>query len=102
MSNPYLGEIGIVGFNFAPYGWALRQGRTLSIAQYSAMFALLGTQFGGNGTRRASAGLERVGRICLATKAISPVPAGFWTGRGGKMRGAASVALEAGRGLRGC
>jgi microcystin-dependent protein len=50
MSDQYLGEIRMTGFNFAPVGWALCQGQTLSIAQYSALFALLGTTYGGNGT----------------------------------------------------
>jgi microcystin-dependent protein len=49
MSDPFLGEIRMTGFNFAPVGWALCNGQTLSIAQYSALFALLGTTYGGNG-----------------------------------------------------
>lgn len=49
MSEPFLGEIRMVGFNFAPRGWTLCQGQVLSIAQNSAMFALLGTTFGGDG-----------------------------------------------------
>jgi microcystin-dependent protein len=47
--EPYLGEIEMVGFNFAPLGWALCNGQTLSIAQNSALFALLGTAYGGDG-----------------------------------------------------
>jgi microcystin-dependent protein len=39
-----------VGFNFAPRGWALCNGAVLSIAQNSALFALIGTTYGGNGT----------------------------------------------------
>ena len=50
MSEPFLGEIRMVGFNYAPSGWAFCQGQLLPIAQYSALFALLGTTFGGNGT----------------------------------------------------
>jgi microcystin-dependent protein len=50
MSDQYLGEIRMTGFNFAPIGWALCQGQTLSISQNSALFALLGTTYGGNGT----------------------------------------------------
>lgn len=50
MSDPYLGEIRQVGFNFAPQGWALCNGQLLSIAQNTALFSLLGTSFGGNGT----------------------------------------------------
>ncbi len=49
MAEAYLGEIRMVGFNFAPVGWALCNGQTLAISQYSALFALLGTSFGGNG-----------------------------------------------------
>jgi microcystin-dependent protein len=49
MSDPYLGEIRMTGFNFAPVGWALCNGQTLPISQYSALFALLGTTYGGNG-----------------------------------------------------
>ena len=41
----------MVGFNFAPVGWALCNGQVLSIAQYNALFALLGTTFGGDGVR---------------------------------------------------
>jgi microcystin-dependent protein len=50
MSDPFIGEIRAFGFNFAPVGWAKCQGQLLSIQQYSALYALLGTQYGGNGT----------------------------------------------------
>lgn len=50
MSDQYLGEIRMVGFNFAPVGWALCAGQTLPIQQYAALFSLLGTTYGGNGT----------------------------------------------------
>jgi microcystin-dependent protein len=50
MSDPYVGEIRLVAFNFAPYGWAQCNGQLLSISQNTALFSLLGTQFGGNGT----------------------------------------------------
>jgi microcystin-dependent protein len=49
MSTPFLGEIRMTGFNFAPRGWMLCNGQTLPIAQYQALFALLGTTYGGNG-----------------------------------------------------
>ncbi|MGX7835566.1 phage tail protein, partial [Campylobacter fetus subsp. venerealis] len=39
----------MVGFNFAPRGWALCQGQLLSIAQNTALFSLLGTMYGGDG-----------------------------------------------------
>lgn len=50
MASPFLGEIRIVGFNFAPRGWAFCDGQVLPISQNTALFALLGTMYGGNGT----------------------------------------------------
>jgi microcystin-dependent protein len=50
MSDPYLSMIEAFGFNFAPVGWAMCAGQTLSIAQNQALFSLLGTTYGGNGT----------------------------------------------------
>ncbi|RYD14698.1 MAG: phage tail protein [Lysobacteraceae bacterium] len=49
MSEPFLGEIQMVGFNFAPRGWAFCHGSLLSIAQNDALYALLGTTYGGDG-----------------------------------------------------
>lgn len=48
-ADPLLGEIMTVGFNFAPRGWATCSGQLLAISQNSALFALLGTAFGGDG-----------------------------------------------------
>lgn len=50
MSTPYLGEIKIVSFNFAPVGWLMCNGQLLPINQNQALFALLGITYGGNGT----------------------------------------------------
>jgi microcystin-dependent protein len=50
MANPYLGEIRMFGFNFAPHGFAFCNGQLLSISENTALFALLGTFYGGNGT----------------------------------------------------
>jgi microcystin-dependent protein len=50
MGDQFLGEIRMVGFNFAPVGWALCDGSLLSIQQNAALFSLLGVTFGGNGT----------------------------------------------------
>src|SRR5689334_11118965 len=47
--DPFLGEIRIFAGNFAPRGWAMCNGQLLSIAQNTALFSLLGTQYGGNG-----------------------------------------------------
>lgn len=51
MATPFLSEIRIFGFNFAPVGWAFCSGQILSIAQNTALFSLLGTTYGGNGTQ---------------------------------------------------
>ena len=50
MSDPFIGEIQIYGFNFAPVNWAMCQGQLMPIQQNTALFSLLGTTFGGNGT----------------------------------------------------
>ena len=49
MTQQYMGEIRIMGFNFPPKNWALCNGQILSIAQNQALFSLLGTTYGGNG-----------------------------------------------------
>jgi microcystin-dependent protein len=49
MSEPFLSEIKVVSFNFPPKGWALCNGQLLPINQNQALFALLGTTYGGNG-----------------------------------------------------
>jgi microcystin-dependent protein len=48
MSAPFLAEIRMVGFTFAPKGWALVNGQLLPINQNQALFSLLGSTFGGN------------------------------------------------------
>jgi microcystin-dependent protein len=49
MAEPFLSEIRLVSFNFAPQGWAFCNGQVLAINQNQALFALLGTTYGGNG-----------------------------------------------------
>jgi microcystin-dependent protein len=49
MAEPFLSEIRIFSFNFAPKGWAMCNGQLLPINQNQALFALLGTTYGGNG-----------------------------------------------------
>jgi microcystin-dependent protein len=49
VTTPYLGEIRMLSFNFAPRGWALCNGATLTISQNQALFAVLGTIYGGDG-----------------------------------------------------
>lgn len=48
-ADPYLGEIRCFGFNFAPKGWAVAAGQIMAISQNTALFALLGTTYGGDG-----------------------------------------------------
>ena len=49
MTSPFVGEIQIFGFNFAPYGWAFANGATVPISQNAPLFSLVGTTYGGNG-----------------------------------------------------
>jgi microcystin-dependent protein len=49
MASPFVAEIRIFGFNFAPRGWALCNGQLLPISQNTALFSLLGTFYGGDG-----------------------------------------------------
>jgi len=49
MSEPFIGEIILFAGNFAPRNWAFCQGQLLSIAQNTALFSILGTQYGGDG-----------------------------------------------------
>ena len=49
MADPFVAEIRIVGFNFAPTGWAFCDGQLLPLSQNTALFSLLGTTYGGNG-----------------------------------------------------
>src|SRR3954454_5741331 len=49
MSDPFIGELRLFGFNFAPRNWATCDGQLMSISQNTALFSLLGTQYGGNG-----------------------------------------------------
>ncbi len=48
--EPFLGQISLFAFNYVPEGWAPCDGRLLQISQYQALYSLLGTQFGGNGS----------------------------------------------------
>lgn len=50
MADPFLGEIRIFPFNFAPSGWAFCNGQLLNISQNTALFSILGTTYGGNGS----------------------------------------------------
>jgi microcystin-dependent protein len=49
VSDPFIGELRLLPYNFAPRGWALCNGQVMSISQNTALFSLLGTTYGGNG-----------------------------------------------------
>ncbi|MDR3543214.1 MAG: tail fiber protein [Desulfosporosinus sp.] len=48
--DPFMGLIRLLPYNFTPYGWMSCEGQILQIPNYSALFALIGNKFGGNGT----------------------------------------------------
>jgi microcystin-dependent protein len=66
MSDPFLGEVRVFGFNFPPRGWAVCNGAVLPLAQNTALFSLLGVFYGGNGL--STFGLPDLrGRAALGT-----------------------------------
>lgn len=83
MSDPYLGEIRIVGFGFAPLGWSTCQGQTLAISANAALFSLLGTTFGGNGTSTFQLP-DLQGRIPLGQGQGPGLPLYVWGERAGQ------------------
>jgi microcystin-dependent protein len=88
MSQPYVGEIRCFGFNFAPRDWAFCNGQIIAISQNSALFAILGTTYGGDGqTTFALPNLEGQVPMHWGTG-----PAGFNTVIG-EPQGTASVTL---------
>lgn len=88
MAEPYIGEIRLFPFDYAPRGWALCNGDLLLIAQNAALFALLGTTFGGNG--QTTFGLPDLrGRVPMGYNM------GGSLGSLGEKNGAESVVLNA-------
>ncbi len=76
MSEPYLGQLLLVSFNYAPRGWALCNGQLMAINANQALFSLLGTTFGGDG--RTTFGLPNLqGRNPIMSGA------GYTLGQGG-------------------
>lgn len=84
MAEPFLSEIKIVGFNFAPPGWAMCDGQILPINQNQSLYSLLGTMYGGDG-RTTFALPDLRGR--------APVHAGSTLGSQGARSGVETVAL---------
>jgi len=88
MSDQFLGEIRPFANNFAPYGWAQCNGQILPISQNAALFALLGTAFGGNGT--SNFGLPNIAGVTLQNQGQGPGLLDYVMGENG---GADTVAV---------
>ncbi len=81
-TEPFIGEIRWVGFNFAPRGWAHCDGQLLPINQYTALFSLLGTTYGGDG--RTTFGLPDMrGRVIIHPGNGPGLSSYRWGQRGG-------------------
>ncbi|MGH7441135.1 MAG: phage tail protein, partial [bacterium] len=87
--DPFVGEIRAFGFNFAPTGWALCAGQTIAIQQNTALFSILGTSFGGNGTTNFM--LPNLGANAPLHAGTGP---GLSTYGSGDMAGSQSVTLD--------
>ncbi len=76
--EPFLGQIQLLPFNFSPQGWAFCEGQLLPISQNQALFALLGTTYGGDGAKTFALpnlkGKEPVAgsHYCIALQGIFP------------------------------
>jgi len=86
--EPFIGQIMMVGFNFAPRGWAMCNGQLLSIAQNTALFSLLGTMYGGDG--QTTFGLPDLRGRCAIGMGQGP---GLSRYDQGEMAGSESVTL---------
>ena len=92
MTDQYVGEIRSFGFNFAPVNWALCNGQILPISQYAALYSLLGTYYGGNGTSTFGLpNLQGSVPMCWGTGATGTTYAI------GEITGSASVTLISGQ-----
>ena len=80
--EPFIGQIIMVGFNFAPRGWAFCNGQLLDIASHTALFSLLGTTYGGDG--RTTFGLPDLrGRFPMHMGDGPGLPPRKWGEKGG-------------------
>ena len=92
MADPYIGEIRMFAGNFAPAGWALCDGQILGVQQNSALFSILGTTYGGNGS--TSFGLPDLrGRVAV-NQGAGP---GLSTYSTGDVAGTENVTLSQGQ-----
>lgn len=89
-AEPFLGQIAYVAFNFAPYGWLPCEGQILPIAQYQALYSLLGNTYGGDG--QATFGLPDMrGRTVISEGKNPNNPTTY---QRGQMGGSESVTLS--------
>ncbi|MCW2708999.1 MAG: Tail Collar domain protein [Frankiales bacterium] len=70
MSDPFVAEIRVVSFNFAPTGWALCNGQLMPISQNTALFSLLGTFYGGDG--KSTFALPNIAAMTVASPGQGP------------------------------
>lgn len=89
MANPYIGQISIFGFPFAPVSWAYCDGTNVPINQYSSLYSLIGTAFGGNGTSQF--GLPNMGGSSVCGTGQGP---GLSNRSLGQSFGTATVTLD--------
>ena len=68
MSEPFIGEIRCVAFNYAPSGWELCNGQLMSIAGNNALFALLGITYGGDG--KTTFGLPNLNQVSMPANTL--------------------------------
>ena len=87
--DPFIAQIVMFGGNFAPRGWAKCEGQLLPIAQYTALFSILGTTYGGDG-RTTFALPDLRGRVPLSA-GTGP---GLFTKRLGQRSGTETVSLN--------
>ncbi len=89
MAEPFLAEVRVVPFNFAPRGWAFCDGQLLPLAQNTALFSLLGTTFGGDG--RTTVGLPNIQGRAVLGPGRGP---GLSDYRAGQVAGGGTVTLS--------
>src|SRR4051812_33423229 len=76
--DPFVGEIRVVGFNFAPKGWALCDGQLLPLSQNTALFSLLGTFYGGD--RKSTFALPDFQGMTAVSQGQSPGTSNYFLG----------------------
>ncbi|MBB4663769.1 phage tail protein [Conexibacter arvalis] len=92
MTDPFLAEIRVFGFNYAPSGWAACDGQEMPIAQNTALFSLLGTDYGGDGKSTFALPDLRGAAAIGVNSAGNPAP-GAPTAERGERLGSATVTL---------